>query len=207
MKKRILITGILIAVLLMAGGFFVVQKKIKTPVGQNRNQVQNAEIESVKDLVDGEYKFENVDTNGWQTYGNTKYGFEIKYPKDWEIQENSSSEGEKYVAINFNQKNARDVAEGLKEGSVVIYVSTDKTKEPILTELKRLKKEYNASIWKTSVDGLEGYYFRGFGEGLRMNVGDYDFSITSSLTSEKTDRDDQIRNVLNGMIQMLHFAK
>ncbi len=60
------ILGIIIILIIVAGGiYWFSQNKSVAPI-------------SPTDLI-------SVDTSDWQTYRNEKYGFELKYPKDWEI--------------------------------------------------------------------------------------------------------------------------
>ena len=80
MNKKVTIVIILIlALALVAGGFWCWQNNKKAEVNQpveqieNQEQPQNAETE--------------VDTSDWKTYHDEKYGFEIRYPKRWEIRD------------------------------------------------------------------------------------------------------------------------
>lgn len=206
MKKRNLIGILILVLMIIIGGVFMFQKKNTTTNKENQSRQNNDKVVDTENFTNGYYKFENVDTTKWLVFKNDKYGFEFRYPNDWVINKDSSNEGEKYLAIEFNQKNAKIVPEGLKEGSIGIYVSTDKNKETAFKEVKDLKKKNNVLIWRTTIDGYDGYYIGGSGEGLKMNTNKYYFSIMSSLSSEKTAFDDQVRTALNGMIQTLHFT-
>jgi len=42
-------------------------------------------------FADGVSHLEHVDTAGWKTYSNSKYGFEFQYPADWELRELDNS--------------------------------------------------------------------------------------------------------------------
>ncbi len=62
-------------------GDFSDDKKYKAP--KKRKVVRVEDIKNIMELVDGEYKFNKVDTSNWKTYRNEDIGIEMKIPSDW----------------------------------------------------------------------------------------------------------------------------
>lgn len=79
-KKNIAI--LISALVIIVGGFLVWKSNQKVEVGQQGNQEQNQQTENQQ----GE-----IDTSEWKTYKDEKYGFEIKYPKNWEIKDSDTN--------------------------------------------------------------------------------------------------------------------
>lgn len=208
--KNLYIIVVIVSVIAVVGIWKWKSIEMIWPVEQDKSHqteinYSDNKTSSFKGLIKGAYTFEINDTSDWQIYSNNKYRFAFKYPRDWEIQKDSSDEGENYLLIAFNQHKAKDVLEGLKEGTIIIYVSTDTTKEPVDIELERLIKSHNISIWKANISGVDGYYYSGFGEGLLIQQHNYYLSVTTSYVPNGTEHDKQILNVLNGMVQTLCF--
>ena len=44
-----------------------------------------------------------IDTSDWKTYANEKYGFEVKYPKEWKVKENAPGSIEFSLEKSFFQ--------------------------------------------------------------------------------------------------------
>ena len=68
----------------------------------------------------------DVDTTGWKTYQNTKYGFEFRYPADLSIGEDNIEESGKIIGVSVDVESHYNVAfsvsvnplkHGLCEGS------------------------------------------------------------------------------------------
>jgi hypothetical protein len=78
-----------------------------------------------------------IDTSDWKVYHNEKYGFEIKYPKDWQQREGEElkvgpkSETEKSVTFYFipNAKALADADEG-----IVAYIVYREFKGPFIDD-------------------------------------------------------------------------
>ncbi|MGB4833664.1 MAG: hypothetical protein WBP40_01380 [Candidatus Moraniibacteriota bacterium] len=89
--KPLFLTVALIALLVIAGAFWYVQKRevvvnqlVAKDKTQEEQRTKNDEIESIRDLIDGEYAFTPVDTSDWKTYRNEEAGFEIRIPYGYE---------------------------------------------------------------------------------------------------------------------------
>ncbi|QQS21375.1 MAG: hypothetical protein IPL87_02590 [Candidatus Moraniibacteriota bacterium] len=165
-----------------------------------------SEIESIKDLIDGEYTFTPIDTTNWQTYRNEELGFEVKIPKNWEMRELYREEN-KSIDIWFSQKGKWYKFEGGNENAIIIGISFKTNpffqfSEPIL---KLWKASYNISIKRAVINGSPLYYYNGFGEGIMTTASfpkDYSFDLSSSLI---LDTYPDVRRVLRGMIQTVKF--
>ncbi len=96
MNKRNLIIGIVILIALVGGVVLWQQKNSQQETKQRTNkeitkQTQEQKIKEQSNAqnqtIDGELKpEEKIDTSSWKTYRNEEFGFEFKYPKDWEVQ-------------------------------------------------------------------------------------------------------------------------
>lgn len=180
------------------------QKKAETKVRQ-QSMAPN-EIESVKDLIDGEYTLAPVDTSDWQTYRNEEVGFEVRIPKDWEMREVYKEEG-KNIDLWFSQKGKWYEFENGKENAIIAGVSfkTNPSFSSPETSLKSWKNSYKISVKRATINDVPMYYYSGFGEGVETTASfpkNYSFSLSSSLVlSEYPD----VQRVLYGMIQSLRF--
>lgn len=82
-------TGILIAlvilIILAGGGFFAYQYfQIKNLGGQGEKETVQGTSAS---RLPSQPSITEIDTSAWKTYRNEKYGFEVRYPSDWSIQD------------------------------------------------------------------------------------------------------------------------
>lgn len=109
MQKRVsTLTGIIIivvAIVVLFGGvfayqYFVLLKQLKaissTPPGLSKQQILNKPFPLAGEPTD--------QTAGWQTYTNTQYGFEIKYPSTAKIEETGEYDIESFTVIDETKK-------------------------------------------------------------------------------------------------------
>ena len=84
-------------------------------------------LKNVFDKILSTFKFiEPVDTSTWKTYTNTKYGFEFKYPEDWEIKESTWSDTSYVVEIeDKNHSFYIDIAGTVTPGFTVRVLKDD----------------------------------------------------------------------------------
>ena len=168
-----------------------------------QKQAAHSEIESVKDLIDGEYTFSPVDTSTWQTYRNEELGFEVKIPKDWEMRDIYQDE-DKSADIWFSQKGKWYEFEGGSYNAIIISISFKTNPFFQLSEsvLKSFKESHdNVSIGYAVINGVPFYYHDGFDEGIMTTASfpkNYSFALSSSLI---LDEYPEVRNVLRGMAQ------
>lgn len=100
MSKKIIISIVAVIILtLIGGGVWYWQKSetVNPPVTENENP-----------------KSETINTDDWQTYRNEEYGFEVKYPSTWLLNNTQSS-----IYIKYK----KDWEFGMKEGFSAFGVS------------------------------------------------------------------------------------
>jgi uncharacterized protein YxeA len=92
MRKKIIISLILILVLVVIAGGIWYGKN-------NRPQtVKNNQQESREQVKQNQNHQEETSASDWKTYKNNKYGFEMKYPNNWKMSENSGNNSDPSVA-------------------------------------------------------------------------------------------------------------
>jgi hypothetical protein len=96
MQKKFIILA-LIVLIIVAGGVIVWSKKMNQEVSEKnvKEEVKIAENTNTN----------NVDTSDWKTYRNEEFGFEVKYPQNFELSENNEwSQLAPFFQVMFSDK-------------------------------------------------------------------------------------------------------
>ncbi len=163
MNQKKLIVGILVAIVLaVAGVFGWKEKNTSQPKQVTQSVEQSAKtdgIESVKDLIDGEYSFTPVDTSDWKIYKNEEVGFEIKIPKDWKLVNTFKDDGIKGTYFYFGQEGTTySIPEGgTSDAAILVLISDRHNKKamPLRDFLQKRKAGYGERISSLIVDQAE----------------------------------------------------
>ncbi|MBI4059345.1 hypothetical protein HY404_03855 [Candidatus Microgenomates bacterium] len=156
-------------ILLIAGGFFLP----KTPQIEKQLGVTT----------------KNLSVSGWETYKDKQYGYSLKHPKGWKV-ENKTSQGTRLISVNDDKKTAFVLIEGISGPSlknkgemekVVKYLEeelTNKTNIKITNITRSIEKNiggYLAEGEETYGDKTvvfeERFMVATNGRGLRMHAG------------------------------------
>jgi len=139
-KKTLTISIISIIILALIGGGAVwyvktqKQEPNNMPVTENNNLEEEQESNELQeetsseaDMVDNAESSLNLDQTNWLNYRNDEYGYELKYPKSWSVEENNKEDA--FVkgriiknVIFYNPNKAYSLLFGTKKESEDIYI-------------------------------------------------------------------------------------
>lgn len=94
-----LAVGVIIIVALVIGVIFYCQTK-STVISSQQTEYNQAKVKkNIKPTANNAVVDETAD---WQTYTNTKYGFEFKYPKNWNVTEDTAGDMPKITGFSVS---------------------------------------------------------------------------------------------------------
>jgi len=96
-RKKIIL-WIIVAILGVIMTYFWLQGTLNRIRSLDKLNFNFPEMEKI-DEMPMDLTLQNIElTSNWQTYTNTEYGFEIKYPENWEVKENLQ---DKNIFVSF----------------------------------------------------------------------------------------------------------
>jgi hypothetical protein len=113
-KGNIAVTTIIIVIVAITAGIigWMFAKKSQAPISQPTIQPITQETAS------GTKAIEKIDTSNWELYQNIKFGYEIKYPDDWEIGTLNNVPAKDFSAPYFAPKSSEKIHPNLMVGNI-----------------------------------------------------------------------------------------
>lgn len=151
----------LVALILLFGAFVYAQKLAR----ENYDKVSAVALEAqwkTEEIKQKRLQNPTVTINStadWQTYRNDEYGFEFKYPEEWELENEYS--GDDGMSVGFHE---------IKNSNLTLFISVGDEDEK--NGIERLAAEQKSEIKKSArtIGGVDADYFGGVIEFSSYNA-------------------------------------
>lgn len=169
---------------------------------EGKERILESLIDSVQDV-----SLPNIDTASWSVYKNEKYGFEMKMPSDWYV-ENTS---ENWFCLKsklreFYFEGEKDVCGISIDGDYLkTYIGNETNFLNSIDDMRTRKSI--TEIGGVTIDGKKGLYFEGASAPTTVltknNRSIWGFQIQAA---ESTLVKNNVQDVFYGVIQTFHFV-
>ena len=140
---------------------------------QNQKDQKIEEIATTTEEVMDYIEYEKIDTSDWLTYYNNEYGFEIKYPKGWEAEEEEQMHVGKNVKVLMLHTN-RHVKEFsilfIREGEDKIHTKENFQNTPTMKLLNPIIVGGYKSYVAYKENNMKRWYYRYFFRTKNKNL-------------------------------------
>ncbi|MEA3272959.1 MAG: hypothetical protein U9P90_04825 [Patescibacteria group bacterium] len=121
MNQKTTLKKLAISMTILVAVFVFASCSKQQPIPQDNRQSDSQDSQQNIDQNnqnDNQQQTENVDTSNWLSFTDEKYGFEIKYPENWQISDGGINafggewlkvnSGDKYIPIQINRRELTD---------------------------------------------------------------------------------------------------